>query len=360
VPAIWLHHIDSTAYPHFSVLSDQRVSKFSVSCYSTSEAVRHGKINGADRNSNSGPFVLSPQACHSGCATHCSAYRSSSTALFLTVQVQPVDDADSTFLHPLHMSRLISQISPRNIVEIRKTGRSRVIAEMRNLDSANRLISNEQLSVHKLKVFIPLHRVLRIAIIRDVPQNFILEMLRESTSSVIKILEMHRLNRRVKIEGELRYLPSRTICVKFAGQFLPPHFFIFGCKYAVSPFIPKTRICFSCFRVGHMSKACKNQPWCIYCGKNRHKENEECTLKSSPPVCINYKGAHLPTSHECTLVIKHKMILSLASTENLSIADARKRVSDSSFNSLSPFSVQSMISVVSLTFHSGSKLFSLF
>jgi len=165
-----------------------------------------------------------------------------------TVQVQPMDDADSTLMHSLHISRLLSQIFPRNIVEIHKIGRSNVIAEMRNLDSANRLISNEQLSVYKLKAFIPLHRV-RTGIIRDVPQDFTLEMLRKSTSSSVKILELHRLNRRVKTEGELRYLPFRTICVKFAGQFLPPHVLIFGCKYAVSPFVPKTRICFSCFRV---------------------------------------------------------------------------------------------------------------
>jgi len=254
------------------------------------------------------------------------------------VQVQPIDDTGSSSLHPLHISRLLSQISPRDIVEIRKNGRNRVIVEMRTLDSANRLISNEQLSVHKLKAFIPLHKVLRTGIIRDVPQDFTLEMLKESTSSVVRILEIHRLNRRVKIDGELKYVPSRTICIKFAGQILPPHVFIYGCKYDVFPFIPKTRICFSCFRVGHMSRSCKSQPRCIYCGGNGHKENEECTLKSSPPVCINCKGAHLPTSHECALVVRHKMVLSLASTENLSIADARKRIGNSSYNSSSPVS----------------------
>jgi len=163
-------------------------------------------------------------------------------------------------------------------------------------------------------------------------------MLWESISSSIKILEIHRLNRRVKIEGEFKYLPSRTVCVKFAGQFLPPHVSICGCKYSVSPFIPKARICFSCFRVGHMSRVCKSQPRCIYCGKDRHKENEECTFKNSPPVCINCNGTQLPTSHECMLVIKHKMALSLASTENLSIADARRRISDSSSNPSPPFS----------------------
>jgi len=254
------------------------------------------------------------------------------------VQVQSIEDADSPVLHPLHISRLLSQISPRDIVEIRKSGRSRVIAEMRTVDAANRLISSEQLSLHKLKAFIPLHKVLRTGIIRDVPQDFSLEMLRESTSSAVKILEIHRLNRRVKVEGELRYLPSRTVCIKFAGQFLPPHVFVYGYKYDVSPFIPKTRICFSCFRVGHMSKSCKSQPRCIYCGGNKHNENEDCTLKNSPPECINCKGAHLPTSHECILVVKHKMVLSLASMENLSIADARKRINDSSSNSLPSFS----------------------
>jgi len=69
------------------------------------------------------------------------------------IQVQPVDDADVASFHPLHISRIFSQISPRDIVEIRKTGRSRVIAEMRNREAANRLIANDQLLSLKLKAF---------------------------------------------------------------------------------------------------------------------------------------------------------------------------------------------------------------
>jgi len=37
--------------------------------YREISVVRYGKINGANRDSNSGSFLLSPQACHSGCAT---------------------------------------------------------------------------------------------------------------------------------------------------------------------------------------------------------------------------------------------------------------------------------------------------
>jgi len=242
------------------------------------------------------------------------------------LQVQPVEDSEIASLHPLHMSRIFS----RDIVEIRKTGRSRITAKMRNQEAANRLISNEQLLQHKLKAFIPTYRVLRTGIVRDVPQDFPLDRLRESMTSSIKILEIHPLNRRTKIEGEIKYLPSRTLCVKFAGQFLPHYVSIFNCRYPVSPFIPKARICFSCFRVGHMSKNCKSQLRCIYCGNNKHPEEENCSLKSSPPACINCKGTHLSISHECIIVIRHKMALALASTENISLAEARRRVNVSS------------------------------
>jgi len=36
------------------------------------------------------------------------------------VQVQPIQESDSTNLHPLHISRIISQIFPRGILEIKK------------------------------------------------------------------------------------------------------------------------------------------------------------------------------------------------------------------------------------------------
>jgi len=85
------------------------------------------------------------------------------------VQVQPVDDAGSSSLHPLHMSRVISQIFSRDVVEIRKTGRSKIMVEMRNFDAANKLVASEQLVAHKLRVFIPIFRVLRAGVIRDVP-----------------------------------------------------------------------------------------------------------------------------------------------------------------------------------------------
>jgi len=105
---------------------------------------------------------------------------------------------------------------------------------------------------------------------------------------------------------------------------------IFHCRYPVSPFIPKTRICFFCFHVGHLSKTCKSRSRCIYSGKASHNMGEECTLKSSPPCCINCKDVHLPISHNCPTVIKHKMAVSLVSTENIPIEKKKIAVSLSS------------------------------
>jgi len=129
------------------------------------------------------------------------------------VQVQPIQESDLINLHSLHISRILSQIFPRGILEIKKTGRNRILAQMCTYEAANRLIEDKSLANRNLKAFVPLHRILRAGIIRDVPQDFTTDMLKNSIISPVKILDIHRLNRRTKIENEIKYLPSRTICI---------------------------------------------------------------------------------------------------------------------------------------------------
>jgi len=251
------------------------------------------------------------------------------------VQIQSVQDSDSTSLHPLHISRIVSQASPRNILEIRKIGRNRIVAEMCTYDAANRLLENKSLSNHNLKALVPLHRILRTGVVRDVPQDYTLDMIKESIASPIKVLDIHRLNRRVRIENETKYLPSRTVCIKFSGQFLPQYVYLHNCRYAVSPYVPKARICFSCFRIGHVSKSCKSRPRCLFCGDGKHDSPDPCSRSQGPQVCINCSGAHLATSNLCPHLVRHKMTLSLASTRNIPYSEARKSVNLPGFNSSS-------------------------
>jgi len=252
------------------------------------------------------------------------------------VQVQPIQETDLSNLHPLHISRIISQIFPRGILEIKKNGRNKILAHMSTYEAANRLIEDRSLAERNLKAFAPMHRILRAGIIRDVPQDFTIDMLKDSTVSPIRILEIHRLNRRTKIDNEIKYLPSRTVCIKFSGQLLPEYVYLYNCRYAVSPYIPKARICFNCFRVGHVSKVCKGKPRCIYCGNDKHSPPETCPRAQPPFSCLNCSGDHLATSHLCPDVIRHKMTLTMASANNIPFSEAKKSVYSQSNNSSSP------------------------
>jgi len=105
---------------------------------------------------------------------------------------------------------------------IRKTGRNRIIAEMRTYE-ANKLVASNSLSLHNLKAYIPTHRSLRTGIIRDISQNFSIEQFKDFILSSLKVLEIHRLNRKIRTDGQIKYVPSRTICIKFTGQSLPQY-----------------------------------------------------------------------------------------------------------------------------------------
>jgi len=149
-------------------------------------------------------------------------------------------------------------------------------------------------------------------------------------TSPIKILEIRRLNRRIKVGNDFQYVPSRTICIKFAGQSLPSHIYFYNCRYPVYPFIPKARICYACFRIGHLRKTCKSKPCCLFYGDPTHEPPGDCANRPTSLKCLNSGGNHLVTSHDCPEVIKHKMALSLAANENISYLDARRSVNFSS------------------------------
>jgi len=63
-------------------------------------------------------------------------------------------------------------------------------------------------------------------------------------------------------------------------------------------------------------------------GNDKHSTStpETCSRAQPPYNCINCSGDHLATSHLCPEVIKHKMILSLASTQNILFSETKKSV----------------------------------
>lgn len=180
-----------------------------------------------------------------------------------------------------------------DIIEIKKIGRGKILVELKSYSAANSLISDQSLTVHNLKAFIPSYKAYRVGIIKDIPQDFDINEEAKYFDSQYKIVELHRLNRRVRDESGFKYVPSRTVCVKFEGQFLPKFVYVYKVRHSVTPFIPRTKICYACFRVGHVVKSCRSKPRCLFCGTVKHPEEEVCPSKDSPPVCINCSKDHL-------------------------------------------------------------------
>jgi len=240
-------------------------------------------------------------------------------------------------LHPLLISRTLSRLVYSDIKEIKKIGKGKVMAEMNSAKAANDLINDSRLEKEGLKAFIPTYRTIRSGIVKDIPQHFDESDLLEFFDAPCKVVAVRRLNRRIRINGETQYVPSRTVCLKFAGQLLPKYIFFCRIRHEVYPFIPKVQICFSCYRIGHISKVCKGKPRCLFCGGDAHEDRETCPNRDAAPRCINCQGEHLATSHTCPVVSKHKMVLSLAATENIPIIEAKRRVQQST-PTLSPSS----------------------
>ncbi|KYM97368.1 hypothetical protein ALC62_11973 [Cyphomyrmex costatus] len=195
---------------------------------------------------------------------------------------------------------MLVNIVGNDINEIKKSGKGKIRVELRSDVAANNLVNNNALAKHNLKAFIPLHRVMRTGIIKDVPQEVDVKAVQEALRSPCKRL--------------------------------PKYVYLYKIRHEVSPYVPRVRNCYSCFRVGHISKSCKNDARCLFCGKKSketHPEGEECHLKTlarQSPRCINCLGGHLATYHECPIIHEHKVILNLAASENISLMDAKMKV----------------------------------
>jgi len=117
-------------------------------------------------------------------------------------------------------------------LEIKKLDLGKVLVQLNSYESANRLVNNHSLTASNLKAFIPPYRT---GVVRDIPQDVPLETLKEYIFSPIKILELHRLNRRLKSGNDIQYMLSRTLCIKFAGQSLPNFIYFHNCIPLSSP-----------------------------------------------------------------------------------------------------------------------------
>lgn len=240
------------------------------------------------------------------------------------IHIQSKDNSTNP-IHHLNICKIIFRSNSKDLIYTKKIGRGKLLLEFRTAFSANQFLDNRTLNFNNLIAFIPSYKTHRIGIIRDIPIEINLEDEIEYIETPSKIIEFNRFNKRISDNNETKYVPSRTIKVIFEGSILPKEIYLYKMRYIVYPFIPRTRICYTCFRIGHIGKNCRGKPRCLYCGLNKHLNSEECPKKNFSHSCINCGGNHLANSRLCPVFIERGKIQALATSHNISLFEAKEK-----------------------------------
>lgn len=128
---------------------------------------------------------------------------------------------------------------------------------------------------------------------------------------------------RIKTKRDEKVVPTPLFILTFAKSTLPNDIMIGYLRVKIRPYIPNPLRCFRCQRFGHGTAACRGAPTCNKCGSGEHA-SESCTAKQKK--CVNCKGDHAAYSKTCTEWIKEKEIQRIKVLDNISFAEARRRV----------------------------------
>lgn len=156
--------------------------------------------------------------------------------------------------------------------------------------AANAALSNPLLPGSGFVAFIPRYKLSRKGVIREIPEDFSLEELKniiEEENSNLLITNIFRFKRRNRITKLLEN--SQSVCLEFRGEKLPDSIHILRTINPVVPYVSSVRLCFKCGRIGDISKLCERPERCLTCGKEHIiQKGNKC---EQPANCINCKGA---------------------------------------------------------------------
>lgn len=240
-------------------------------------------------------------------------------------------------IHPLTVGKILNKMYKKDILEIKKLGFSKISVKFNNKLTPNSIALQQPLKDKNMLCYIPNFRIFRQGIIRNIPTDLSVDEIKNEIDSPARVLNIRRLNRKITNHSEdgtssSSYVPARSLAISFADQILPKYIFIFSVRYEVTPFIPKTIICSSCFRFGHHATQCRSKPRCSHCARVDHDLQSPCPHIGSQPTCANCKGKHRSTDIKCPEFQIQKDIQLLAADKNIPLKEAREILTGSRDN----------------------------
>lgn len=243
---------------------------------------------------------------------------------FLLMNRQDGGNFDS--LGPFELFRMVKSIVGE-VKDCRKT-RTGLLFEVNSAQHANKLLALKEFN--SASVIVSPHKTLNSCkgVVSD-------RELKLETDESLKlnfeeqgVVDVRRIKKRNTTTGQLE--DTQSVILTFNGTTLPSKIKLGWIQLDVRPYIPNPLRCFLCQHYNHPATRCPKkdlEPVCA-CGKPRH-EGKPCT---EPFDCPNCHGPHLAFSRQCPQYIKEAQVERTRVLENLSYAEARKRVGTTTQN----------------------------
>ncbi|KAJ8682382.1 hypothetical protein QAD02_018174 [Eretmocerus hayati] len=244
------------------------------------------------------------------------------------VFIEPIDlSLVKGKLNPTTVGRIIGKKIGEDRYSCQSSGKQKITVTAGDPEAANTILRDPTLTLHNLRASAPVHRLNRQGIIRevplDIPDNAILLSL-QSPSQVLKVKRLMR--NKTEASNEKTLVPTQSIQITFDGQHLPPRVRLYGVSHRVEPFIQPVKMCFQCYRYGHIRSQCRSSQLCGRCGTAKHNSEDECPQKDGDPVCINCQGSHEPDNKCCPEYQLQRDARALAAQENITFKQAYARI----------------------------------
>lgn len=210
----------------------------------------------------------------------------------------------------------------KNILEVKKIGRNRIIVECTCPATANHIVKTNNSQETGVEAYIPLFWTTRAGVIRDVDSDYDENILKEAIECFpFTINSIRRINRRISTEEGHKFVPSTSVQIFFDGQKLPEYVNIWNARFICEPYVRRSVQCYKCLRYGHSSLQCKGKLRCSKCGQFDH-ERTSCITISSEHKCINCNEDHEATDRNCQEKKRQQNINTLMANRNLSYQEA--------------------------------------
>lgn len=213
--------------------------------------------------------------------------------------------------HPLSIARDIYNQKVDGIQKIERKGKNRVCIVFKSLTSANSFLESNKLNHNGYITYIPSHLVSCKGVVKYINPSISEDDLMKYTTANVQILSVRRINRRVKVNNEIQWIPSSTVLYTFGGTMLPRYISIFLMNLKVETYILP----------GHNAKQCRGRKRCSNCS-SYHEES----LSNCIPKCLHCSSSeHNSFNRSCKEYERQKELRKTMSLENLSYFEANQR-----------------------------------